>query len=138
MGTIDISELPEWEQQCRALAARPASDFTDVAELANYTLQLLAEIDELREHEEGLHQLTQNQARILSATAIALRGPQPPLTLWSHHDVAELATAAVARAEAAELKLATILAWADRSMPKLINIEAIRRIIDEGKEAANV
>lgn len=48
--------------------------------------QLEAEVAELRD-------LADRQAGLLSRTAIAIRGPEPDLTRWSHHDLPELAAA---------------------------------------------
>lgn len=48
--------------------------------------QLEAEVAEL-------HDLAGRQADLLSRTAIAIRGPEPDLTRWSHHDLPELAAA---------------------------------------------
>jgi len=38
---------------------------------------------------DDLHALCDRQADILSRVAVALRGPEPPLTRWSHHDLPE-------------------------------------------------
>ena len=40
---------------------------------------------------DDLHTLCDKQADILSRVAIALRGPEPPQTKWSHHDLPERA-----------------------------------------------
>lgn len=48
--------------------------------------QVEAETEELRD-------LADRQAGLLSRTAIAIRGPEPDLTRWSHHDLPELAAA---------------------------------------------
>lgn len=48
--------------------------------------QLEAEVAELRD-------LADRQAGLLSRTAVAIRGPEPDLTRWSHHDLPELAAA---------------------------------------------
>lgn len=48
-------------------------------------------IDDAEESEE----LRRRMAEILSATAIALRGPPPPLTLYGWHDLTDRATAVV-------------------------------------------
>ena len=55
------------------------------------TAQLKARIEELKEEEEASIQLIDRQGDLLSRTAIALKGPEPELTRWSHHDVPELA-----------------------------------------------
>ena len=52
--------------------------------------------------------LSERQAAILSAVAVALQGPTPALTLWSHHDLAELAIAMKAKLDAAEVALANL------------------------------
>ena len=51
--------------------------------------------DELREGDE----LRERLGDLLRRTAVALRGPEPPLTRWSWHDVPERAAAAVAAIE---------------------------------------
>ena len=48
--------------------------------------QLEAEVAELRD-------LADRQADLLSRTAVAIRGPEPDLTRWSHHDLPDLAAA---------------------------------------------
>ena len=48
--------------------------------------QLEAEVAELRD-------LADRQAGLLSRTAVAIRGPEPDLARWSHHDLPELAAA---------------------------------------------
>ena len=51
--------------------------------------------DELREGDE----LRERLGDLLRRTAVALRGPEPPLTRWSWHDVPDRAAAAVAAIE---------------------------------------
>jgi hypothetical protein len=48
-------------------------------------------LDSTLSDEEGLVRLVEQQSRLLTAAVNALRGPPPPLTTWSHHDVEELA-----------------------------------------------
>jgi len=47
---------------------------------------------------DALNALCDRQAAILSRVAIALRGPEPPQTRWSHHDLPERAERAAADA----------------------------------------
>lgn len=64
---------------------------------------LEAERAECEECDGGhLTKLIDRQAALLTAAVNALKGEPPKNTLWSHHDVAELATAMRARAETAE------------------------------------
>ena len=58
-------------------------------EAADELEQMQTEIDEL-------DALRNKLAALLSATAVALRGPEPPLTRWSWHDLPERAAAAIA------------------------------------------
>ncbi len=51
--------------------------------------------DELREGDE----LRERLGDLLRRTAVALRGPEPPLTRWGWHDVPDRAAAAVAAIE---------------------------------------
>lgn len=47
---------------------------------------------------DALNALCDKQAAILSRVAVALRGPEPPQTRWSHHDLPERAERAAADA----------------------------------------
>ena len=55
-----------------------------------------AELDAMRAEIAELDALREKLAGILSRTAAALRGPEPPLTRWSWHDLPERAAAAIA------------------------------------------
>jgi hypothetical protein len=48
---------------------------------------------------QELQALSDRLSDLLSRTAVALRGPEPPLTRWSWHDLPERATAAIAAIE---------------------------------------
>lgn len=50
---------------------------------------------------DDLHSLCDRQSGILSRVAVALRGPEPPLTRWSHHDLPERAERAIQERDAA-------------------------------------
>jgi hypothetical protein len=58
---------------------------------------LRAELSEAKGEADHNYRLISRQGRLLSATVNTLRGDPPEDTLWSHHDVAELASATVAR-----------------------------------------
>lgn len=55
-----------------------------------------AEIESLRTEVAELDALRDKLSGLLSRTAVALRGPEPPLTRWSWHDLPERAAAAIA------------------------------------------
>ena len=57
---------------------------------------LCDEVERLRAEVAELDELREKMAGILSRTAVALRGPEPPLTRWSWHDLPERAAAAIA------------------------------------------
>lgn len=57
---------------------------------------LRKENEELRQELREAGALRDRLADLLSRTAIALRGPEPPLTKWSWHDLPERAAAAIA------------------------------------------
>ena len=66
------------------------------AELSEARMALDASQGQVRQMEaeaEELRGLADRQAGLLSRTAIAIRGPEPDLTRWSHHDLPELAAA---------------------------------------------
>lgn len=66
------------------------------AELAEARLALDASQGQARQLEaeaEELRGLADRQADLLSRTAVVIRGPEPDLTRWSHHDLPELAAA---------------------------------------------
>lgn len=58
--------------------------------------RLHAENEALRADLTENEALRQRMADILRRTAVALRGPEPPLTRWSWHDLPERAAAAIA------------------------------------------
>lgn len=55
-----------------------------------------AEIEALRVELREADALRERMADLLHRTAVALRGPEPPLTRWSWHDLPERAAAAIA------------------------------------------
>ncbi|MCF3939933.1 hypothetical protein [Gordonia tangerina] len=59
---------------------------------------LLAELERV---ESGYHELINRQGSLLTNAVNAMKGDPPPLTTWSHHDVAELAKGVVAERDAA-------------------------------------
>ena len=66
------------------------------AELAEARMALDASQGQVRQMEaeaEELRGLADRQAGLLSRTAVAIRGPEPDLARWSHHDLPELAAA---------------------------------------------
>ncbi|MFN8993292.1 MAG: hypothetical protein ACK5X3_06470 [Pseudomonadota bacterium] len=54
------------------------------------------EIEDLRRDLDENAALRERMADLLRSTAVALRGPEPPLTRWGWHDLPERAAAAVA------------------------------------------
>jgi hypothetical protein len=65
------------------------------------------ECDKLREELREADALRERMADLLSRTAIALRGPEPPLTRWSWHDLPERAAAAIAAIDVMQRAAAT-------------------------------
>ena len=55
-----------------------------------------AEVEDLRRDLADNAALRERMAELLTGVAVALRGPQPPLTRWSWHDLPDRAAAAVA------------------------------------------
>lgn len=55
---------------------------------------LRARVAELEAERTDDDALRERMADILKRTAVALRGPEPPLTAWSWHDLPERAAAA--------------------------------------------
>ncbi len=51
--------------------------------------EALLKIEELESDSEGSFELVEKLSGILSKSAVALRGPEPPLTRWSFHDIPE-------------------------------------------------
>lgn len=72
-----------------ALDGFPAVRMSMLSAMASEIERLAAEVDEL-------HALRDLLGDLLSRTAVALRGPEPPLTRWSWHDVPDRAAAAIA------------------------------------------
>ncbi len=59
--------------------------------------KLKEELRDAREDIEEYDLLITRQGILLTDAVNALKGPPPPLTTWSHHDIAELAQQAVQR-----------------------------------------
>ena len=81
--------------ELRAAAARKwAGD--PAAQRAGLFSRAAAEIEDLRRDLDENAALRERLSDLLRRTAVALRGPEPPLTRWSWHDLPERAAAAVA------------------------------------------
>lgn len=76
------NEQREWADDLRFAAAEIA--------------RLRARVAELEAERDDDDALRERMSDILKRTAIALRGPEPPLTAWSWHDLPERAAAAIA------------------------------------------
>lgn len=55
----------------------------------------------LEDEREDYGHVLEKQGRLLTSAVNTLRGDPPPLTTWSHHDVAELAAAVIAERDQA-------------------------------------
>jgi len=73
----------------------------------------------IEQAEEAAQSLIDKQAALLSGVAVALRGPEPPQTRWSHHDLPERAEAAVSELATANATLAQISAGAEAMQREL-------------------
>lgn len=87
------SEVDEGGKVAGVLRAALAAEQAPDAEA------LRAEVEELRRDLAENEALRERMADLLRRTAAALRGPEPPLTLWSWHDLPERAAAAAAAAK---------------------------------------
>lgn len=73
---------------------------------------LHAEVEALRAEIEELDALRNRQSDLLSQTAVAVRGPEPALTRYSHADIPSRVKAVVAELEAARSALARVMRFA--------------------------
>lgn len=80
---------PAQEDQLDAAAA-------EIARLRSESATQSERLDALKAEKDELQALCDKLAGLLSRTAVALRGPEPPLTRWSWHDLPERAQAAIA------------------------------------------
>lgn len=55
-----------------------------------------AEIEQLRVELRECDDLREKMSGLLRRTSVALRGPEPPMTRWTWHDLPERAAAAIA------------------------------------------
>jgi len=67
-----------------------------VPEKDRLLLEAADALDELQRDLDENEALRERLAELLTGVAVALRGPQPPLTRWSWHDLPDRAAAAVA------------------------------------------
>ena len=72
-------------EACAEKHKRPMRELFDQAVVAHKDVEI-----------QELQALSDRLSDLLSRTAVALRGPEPPLTRWSWHDLPERAAAAVA------------------------------------------
>ena len=89
-----VPERDVLEELQRAAARKWTGDPN--AQRAGLFARAAAEVEELRRDLAENAALRERMADLLSRTAVALRGPEPPLTRWSWHDLPERAAAAVA------------------------------------------
>lgn len=68
--------------------------------------------------------LTRRQAELLTGAVNALRGEPPELVMWSHHDVAELATAAVAERAQLIWAIRNLVGPAEDALRRLSGVDA--------------
>lgn len=85
-----------WAEIERLLALVTEYSNRITSELTPEIERLRAENDTLREAKTENEALRERMAELLTGVAVALRGPEPPLTRWSWHDLPERAAAAVA------------------------------------------
>ena len=71
-------------------------DLQTLRNLGNEAEAAADEIAQLRSDADDNEALRKRLADLLTGVALALRGPPPPLTLWSWHDLPERAAAAIA------------------------------------------
>lgn len=77
---------------------------------AQDALALIAELEQAREDNSEYEAIFDVTSKILKDTANALNGPPPPLTTWSHHDLADKAAALKALSNRAQTLYETMVA----------------------------
>lgn len=90
---------------------------------------MIASIGVLREEIESYQEISSRQSDILSRSAVALRGKEPPLTKRSHHDIAERAAAAIANAKASEMMLKQVREERDALKTELEKLQVTAHLI---------
>ena len=109
-----IAKAAEWNATANPpmvalMSDRVQIDAGDLLSLLDQLDQAEAERDQAEAWaEERSYPLVMSQGEILTGVANALNGPTPPLTSWSHHDLAEKARAMVERAERAEARIKAV------------------------------
>ena len=68
----------------------------EIARLRSESATQSERLDALKAEKDELQALCDKLSGLLSRTAVALRGPEPPLTRWSWHDLPERAQAVIA------------------------------------------
>lgn len=95
------------DPNCEAAARERDAAYEDSRQMQN-RLQRLIDGKPQQDVIDALNALCDKQAAILSRVAVALRGPEPPQTRWSHHDLPERAAAVVRERDEWEAKYHTV------------------------------
>lgn len=78
--------------------------------------QVVDEIRRLREESDTSYVCVKRMGDLLTGVANALRGPPPPLTLWSWHDLPDRAAAAIAAIDV--MQRAALMAADEVALPQ--------------------
>lgn len=117
-------------------AKREAWDETRAAKAEVSALQ--GELAEARAEADDTDTLVARMGDLLSRTAVALKGPEPPLTRWSTHDVPEVAATVVAQRDAAREALVKCTADRDELAAMYLHARLASRQIDLPVDAQRV
>lgn len=93
-GAAPRYTLPELIAELRRQGAKKNRTWPCV--LLKDLLPLCDAYEQMEANTKEAVQVRDRMADLLSRTAVALRGPEPPLTRWSWHDLPERAAAAIA------------------------------------------
>lgn len=101
---MEEHDQSEWRQALAVARLAPTTGMVPVK--CSTILALQAELERLSAELREGGELRERMGDLLRRTAVALRGPEPPLTSWSWHDLPERAAAAQAEERAALIGLA--------------------------------
>jgi hypothetical protein len=83
------AEKGSWRKHREQLKKKEMEHEARIRKLEAENTGLQAQIEQAKEDEDESVAVIDKLSKLLAAAIVALRGPEPPLTQWSYHDIPE-------------------------------------------------